>query len=100
MLCDRRSDREQIIADTPLAAIVPIIDDDSIASLAADLETLLKDDPNAAARTALRHPYFDNLEPGQSTERFWSELRLAIAQYDSALGALSRRRIVTKGKHT
>ena len=100
MLCDRRSDREQIIADTPLAAIVPVIDDDSIASLATDLDTLLKDDPNAAARTALRHHYFDNLEPGQSTERFWSELRLAIAQYDSALGALSRRRIVTKGKHT
>jgi hypothetical protein len=100
MLCDRRTDREQIIADTPLAAIVPVIDDDSIASLAADLGTLLTDDPDASARTALRHHYFDNLEPGQSTERFWSELRQAIAQHDSALGKLSRRRIVTKGVNT
>ena len=42
----------------------------------------------------------DTLEPGRSTERFWSELRLAITAHDSALGELSRLRIVTTGDPT
>jgi hypothetical protein len=100
MLCDRRSHREQLLADAPLAAVVPVIDNDSIGSLTEDLAGLLSSDPDEQARGSLRDHYFDTLEPGRSTERFWSELRLAITQHDSALGELSRLRIVTTGDHT
>lgn len=100
MLCDRRTRREHLVADAPLAAVVPVIDDDSIGALASDLASLASSDPNREQRAALRDHYFDTLEPGQSTERFWSELRLAITAHDSALGELSRLRIVTTGDHT
>ena len=100
MLCDRRSRREQLRADAPLAAVVPVIDSDSIDALASDLASLLASDPNRESRAALRDHYFDTLEPGRSTERFWNELRLAITAHDSALGELSRLRIVTTGDPT
>ena len=97
MLCDRRSRRDQLVADAPLAAVVPVIDSESIGALTTDLASLISSDPNRESRAALRDHYFDTLEPGQSTERFWSELQLAITAHDSALGALSRLRIVTTG---
>lgn len=100
MLCDRRSRREQLLADAPLAAVVPVIDNDSIDALTSGLASLLASDPNRKSRAALRDHYFDTLEPGRSTERFWSELRLAITAHDSALGELSRLRIVTTGDPT
>ena len=100
MLCDRRSRRDQLLEDAPLAAVVPVIDNDSIGALTGSLASLLASDPDRASRAALRDHYFDTLEPGRSTERFWSELRLAITQHDSALGELSRLRIVTTGDPT
>ena len=100
MLCDRRSRRDQLLADAPLAAVVPVIDHDSIGVLTGNLASLLASDPDRASRAALRDHYFDTLEPGRSTERFWSELRLAITAHDSALGELSRLRIVTTGDPT
>ena len=100
VLCDRRSSREQLVADAPIAAVVPVIDSSSIGSLTTTLTALLESDPDHEARTGLRNHYFDTLEPGRSTERFWSELRQAINQHDSALGELSRLRVVTTGDHS
>jgi hypothetical protein len=45
-------------------------------------------------RHELRDFYFDSLAPGQSTERFWSEMSRAIEEHDQALHALSRIRII------
>ena len=98
MLCDRRSLRDQLIADAPLAAVVPVIDASSIDDLAGRLGALLADDPQRGDRQAMRDHYFDSIEPGESTIRFWDELRTAITQHDTALGELSRVRIVTTGE--
>ncbi len=97
VLCDRRSDREQLLVDAPLASAVHVLDSASIDTLADDLARLINDDPQHAGRAAMRDFYFDGLEPGQSTERFWSELGRAIREHDTALGELSRVRVVTTG---
>lgn len=88
------------MSDAPIAAVVPVVDKDSIESLSTTIANLLESDPNHDARTSLRNHYFDTLEPGQSTERFWSELGQAITQHDSALGELSRLRVATTGDHS
>jgi hypothetical protein len=100
MLTDRRSDRAQLTRDAPVAAAVPVVDNTSIGTLAASMEVLLTDDTLRTERRAMRTLYFGSLEPGQSTEHFWNEINLAIAQHDSALSELSRIRIVTTGEST
>jgi hypothetical protein len=94
VLCDRRSNRAQLLEDAPIAAGSHVVDDSSIGSLSADLAAIIRADPMRQQRHELRDLYFDSLAPGQSTERFWSELNRAMHEHDSALRALSRVRIV------
>jgi hypothetical protein len=94
VLCDRRSNRAQLLEDAPIAAGSHAVDDSSIGSLSADLAAIIRADPMRQQRHELRDLYFDSLAPGQSTERFWSELNRAMHEHDSALRALSRVRIV------
>jgi hypothetical protein len=94
VLCDRRTNRAQLLDDAPVAAGCHVVDDSSIGSLAADLAWIVADDPMRRTRRELRDFYFDALAPGQSTERFWGELDRAVQEHDAALGALSRVRIV------
>jgi CDP-glycerol glycerophosphotransferase (TagB/SpsB family) len=94
VLCDRRSHRVQLLADAPVAAGSHVVDMASIASLSTDLAGIIALDPMRATRHDLRDYYFDSLAPGQSTERFWSELSRAILEHDAALRELSRLRIV------
>lgn len=93
-LCDRRSNRDQLLDDAPVAAGAHIVDATSIASLTDDLAAMLADDHLRDKRLELRDFYFDGLAPGQSTERFWTELKTAIHYHDAALRDLSRVRIV------
>ena len=94
VLCDRRSNRAQLLEDAPIAAGSHVVDDTSIGLLSRDLAAMIADDPMRSTRNELRDLYFDSLAPGQSTERFWSELSRAIHEHDSALRELSRIRIV------
>ena len=93
-LCDRRSNRVRLLDEAPVAAGSHIVDQTSIADLAADLAAMLADDPPRARRRDPRDHSFDSLEPGQSTERFWSEMKNAMRHHDSALRELSRLRII------
>jgi len=94
VLSDRRSNREQLLHDAPVAAGSHVVDESSIDALTSDLSAILTDDPMRAERMRLRDHYFDSLAPGQSTERFWGEVQRAIVEHDAALGDLSRVRIV------
>jgi hypothetical protein len=94
MLCDRRTNRERLLRDAPVASGSHIIDRDTIDTLALDLTAVLAEDPMRSQRQELRDFYFDGLAPGQSTERFWQELGLAIADHDEALRQLSLSRTV------
>lgn len=93
-ITDRRTDRAQLLADAPVASGALVVDQSTIGSLTADLGQLLADDGLRDRRLELRHLYFDGLEAGQSTDRFWAELRAAIASHDGALRDLRRTRVV------
>ena len=92
LLTDRRSSRDELLAESPLAAATFIIDSSSVSNLIRDLPQVLGDDTFATARAAMRSHYFDNLAAGDSTERFWRELRAAMDEHDAALRDLSRFR--------
>ena len=62
------------------------------------LQVLLADDPMAGERAALREFYFDGIEPGQSTERFWEQTRYEIREHDRAVQELSRVRTAVEGE--
>jgi CDP-glycerol glycerophosphotransferase (TagB/SpsB family) len=95
MLCDRRSDREALLADAPIAASAHILDANSLDTVEAAIANLVADQTQQQGRTELRNLYFDGLQPGQSTDRFWTELQRAIHEHDSALQGLSRTRVIT-----
>ncbi len=98
VLCDRRTNRAQLLMDTPVAAGAHILDQDTIATLATDLADIISNDQQEAARGELRDFYFDGLEPGQSTERFWQQTRFEISEHDRALQELSRVRQISEGE--
>lgn len=94
LLTDRRSNREALLLESPLAAACFVIDSTNISRLGDDLSAALTEDATASERLAMRGHYFDGLEPGQSTDRFWNELRRAMDEHDAALRSLSRVRFV------
>ena len=93
-ITDRRSDRAQLLADAPVASGALVIDQSTIGALTADLAALLAEDTLRTQRLELRDLDFDGLQPGQSTERFWTALRASIVEHDSALRELRRTRVV------
>ena len=96
VLTDRRTNRGALIAESPVAAAAHIVDDSTIDSLTPDLSRIVTTDEQAEARMRVRNLYFDSLEPGDSTTRFWQELRRAIHEHDHALGSLSRVRTIAR----
>ena len=84
--------------DTPVAAGAHILDQNTIATLATDLADIIANDQQEASRSELRDFYFDGLEAGQSTERFWQQTRFEISEHDRALQELSRVRKILEGE--
>lgn len=96
VLTDRRTDRDALMTDSPVAAGAHIVDESTIGSLPDDLARILRSDDHAVRRAELRHLYFDGLEPGESTARFWQELQRAINEHDAALASLSKVRTIAE----
>ena len=96
ILTDRRSNRNLLLEESPVAGAAHIIDASTIDSLEADLAAIIVHDERSADRARVRDLYFDGLEPGHSTERFWAEMNRAISEHDEALRALSRVRNVVE----
>jgi hypothetical protein len=97
VLCDRRSDRDRLLSDAPLASAVHVVDERSIVDLSADLAALLAGDDQREQRQRMRDHYFDGLAPGESTARFWAAVQAQIDGHDRALGDLSRTRVTMTG---
>jgi hypothetical protein len=85
-----------LISESPVAAASHIVDETSIGSLTTDLTTVLTTDGYADTRAQVRNLYFDSIEPGESTTRFWQELQRSIHEHDQALGSLSRVRTIAR----
>lgn len=96
VLTDRRSNREGLVLESPLAQSTYVVDSTTIDSFTEDLTVLVSDDEFATARERMRGHYFDNLAPGESTDRFWREVRRAMDEHDAALRNLSRIRVVSE----
>jgi hypothetical protein len=94
VLCDRRTERDLLLTDAPLAAAVHVLDNNNVATLRTDLAQLIAHDSTRDQRHAMRDFYFDGIAPGASTERFWKELSTAMHEHDAAIGNLSRIRVV------
>jgi hypothetical protein len=93
-LCDRRTNRSGLVLDAPIAKASFIVDADSIDDLDTAFAGLLAVNAPREERRAMRDFYFDGLEPGESTERFWQETLRAIREHDEALQSVSRLRII------
>jgi CDP-Glycerol:Poly(glycerophosphate) glycerophosphotransferase len=91
-ICDRRSDRDRLLEDAPVASGALVVDSASVSTLADEFAAMLTDDTLRQKRHELRDFYFDSLAPGESTTRFWDELASAIHHHDAALRELSRVR--------
>ena len=96
VITDRRTDRSGLLAESPVASVCHVVDADSIDQLSDDLRAVVTSSGDASRRS-IRDHYFDGLEPGESTERFWAELDSAIREHDQALQSLSRIRTVRDG---
>ncbi len=94
LLTDRRTNREALVADSPVASACQIIDAQSVAQIPELLDLALHQDSYQEARAAMRTHYFGDLGPGESTERFWTELTTAIHDHDIALQSLQRTRTI------
>ena len=96
VITDRRTDRSGLLAESPVASVCHVVDADSIDQLSDDLGAVVTSSSDASRRS-MRDHYFDGLEPGESTQRFWAELDSAIREHDQALQSLSRVRTVSDG---
>ena len=94
VITDRRTDRQRLLEDAPVAAGAHVVDQGTIGTLSQDLSSILADDALRNRRYELRDFYFDSLAEGESTERFWSELSDSIHHHDAALRDLSRVRVI------
>jgi len=98
VLTDRRGDTAALVADAPIASAVSVVDATTIRDFKDTLSNLLGADPHESERMRMRNHYFDGLGSGESTTRFWQELRRAVVEHDEALRSLSRVRIVSEEK--
>ncbi|MEK9955159.1 MAG: CDP-glycerol glycerophosphotransferase family protein [Actinomycetota bacterium] len=96
VITDRRTDRSGLLAESPVASVCHVVDAHSIDQLSDDLRAVVTSTGDASRRS-MRDHYFDDLEPGESTQRFWAELDSAIREHDQALQSLSRIRTVSDG---
>ena len=96
VITDRRTDRSGLLAESPVASVCHVVDAHSIDQLSDDLRAVVTSTGDASRRS-MRDHYFDGLEPGESTQRFWAELDSAIREHDQALQSLSRIRTVSDG---
>lgn len=94
ILTDRRNDRTQLRADSPVAAAADVVDATSLQDLPEMLSSVGSQGRDVEKRKQLRDYYFNGLQPGESTTRFWAEMSRAMEEHDAALQSLSRRRMI------
>ena len=85
-LTDRHHDAERLRQEVPVSRCADVIDGSSPADLTALLTARLEHDEHHLARLAMRHHYFDDLQVGDSTNRFLEAVSELVALRDRLLG--------------
>lgn len=96
ILTDRRSNRELLLSDSPVASACSIVDASSLNDIGSMIAADFDQDTHVEKRRLMRTYYFGELEHGGSTQKFWEELTTAIREHDSALQGLQRVRTVSE----
>ncbi|GII98198.1 CDP-glycerol:poly(glycerophosphate) glycerophosphotransferase [Sediminihabitans luteus] len=92
LLTDRRSDRERLLAEAPIARAVDVVDASTAGSLAQTLELNLTRDPRVEERASIRDYYF-GFARGESSTRFMAFLEGVVARRDVMVDATSRTEV-------
>lgn len=85
IISDRRSNREKLYRDAPIAKACQVIDQSSIDSVDQLLQTGIKNDRYVDERIQMRKFYFGDLQPGQSTSRFQEAIESLIESRQAQL---------------
>jgi hypothetical protein len=95
VLTDRRSDPAALRLEAPISTAAHVVDASNVRTVRADIEGLLAQDRYGEARQTLRHFYFDDVAPGESTRKFHEALLAAIAEHQA--GVAQMRRLAAEG---
>jgi CDP-glycerol glycerophosphotransferase (TagB/SpsB family) len=82
LLTDPHGDVEALHQHAPISRCADVVGPDDLRDLAALLDDRLRHDEHHLARVAMRHHYFDDLDVGESTGRFLSEVSRLVALRD------------------
>ena len=91
-LSDRRNNRSELQAESPVALAAYIVDSSTIGELTTSLAKVLSHDELFDKRQEVCRYYFGGIAAGESTAAFYRELEQTIAQHDTAVSQLSRVR--------
>ncbi|MXG91580.1 CDP-glycerol glycerophosphotransferase family protein [Nocardioides flavescens] len=90
VLTDRHGDAERLRSEVPVSRCADVVDADSMDTLTALLAARLDHDEHHLARVAMRRHYFDDLAPGESTERFLTTVSGLVVRRDQLAGVPHR----------
>ena len=90
-LTDRHHDAERLRQEVPVSRCADVIDESHRADLTALLTARLEHDEHHLARVAMRHHYFDDLQVGDSTNRFLEAVSELVASATGCSAAAPRR---------
>lgn len=85
VISDRRSNREILHRDAPIAQACHVVDRNSIDNVRDLLDDALKHDSHREQRSEMRQFYFGDLNRGDSTKRFQKVVQELIAERQSRL---------------
>lgn len=91
-LSDRRNNRTELEAESPVAKAAYIIDRTTMSGLASELSKVLTKDELFDRRQEVCRYYFGGIAAGESTAAFYRELERTIDEHDISVAKLSRVR--------
>lgn len=85
LLTDPHGDLEALHHQAPVSRCADVVGADDVRDLASLLDARLAHDEHHLARVAMRHHYFDDLDVGESTGRFLTEVSRLVTLRDELL---------------
>jgi hypothetical protein len=85
LLTDPHGDLEALHHQAPVSRCADVVGADDVRDLASLLDARLTHDEHHLARVAMRHHYFDDLDVGESTGRFLTEVTRLVTLRDELL---------------
>ncbi len=99
VLTDRRDNVDQLRIDAPISVATQVLTKSNIGQVNDLLAHVIEHDDYVEARRQLRTFYFDNVQTGQSSERFFSALRSTIEQHSADLARARSLAATGTGPH-